>query len=120
MGTKQGPSVRMFGCTGCSLSVHLVVKFTDLSQPQTDASARQREPQNALARLTLQLFVAKTSIWNNGAIMAGVTMDNCLLDDCRPEKEGKITRCVKLCICVCVCVCVCMCVCVCVDRKSGG
>ena len=47
-----------------------------------------------MAEFTLELFTARASVWNNGAIEAGVTMENCVMDDCRPEKKGKVARCV--------------------------
>ena len=61
---------------------------------------------------TLELFTARTSVWNNGVIEAAVTLENCLMDDRRPEKKGKITRCVYyVCVCVWCVLCACMCVC---------
>ena len=41
-------------------------------------------------------------MWNNGVIEAAVTLENCLMDDCRAEKKDKIARCVCVCVRVCV------------------
>ena len=52
----------------------------------------QRDPAASLAKLTLQEFEAGTKMISNGEMTVTVSMEDCLLDDGRPQKKGGITR----------------------------
>ena len=52
----------------------------------------KRDPAASLAKLTLQKFEVGTKMISNGEMIATVSMEDCLLDDGRPEKKNGITR----------------------------
>ena len=52
----------------------------------------QRDLAASLAKLTLKKFEAGTKMVSNGEMTATVSMEDCLLDDGRPEKKNGITR----------------------------
>ena len=52
----------------------------------------ERHAADSLAKLTLQKFIAGTKMKSNGEMTATVSMEDCLLDDGRPEKKSGITR----------------------------
>lgn len=52
----------------------------------------ERDPADYLAQLTLQQFEFGTSMMSNGEIAVRAGMEDCLLDDKRPEKSDGIIR----------------------------
>lgn len=52
----------------------------------------ERNPAASLAKLTLKKFKAGTKMISNGEMTAIVSMQDCLLDDGRPEKKNGITK----------------------------
>ena len=52
----------------------------------------QRDSAASLAKLTLKKFEAGTKMVSNGEMTATVSMEDCLLDDGRPDKKNGITR----------------------------
>ena len=66
---------------------------------QTSASSSildKRDPTDYLAQLTLQQFEFGTNMMSNGNITVRTSMEDCLLDDKRPEKGGGIARYINL------------------------
>lgn len=66
--------------------------FVYLQASPNESITDERNPSASLAKLTLQKFEAGTKMISNGEMTATFSMEDCLLDDGRPEKKTGITK----------------------------
>ena len=69
--------------------IHFHLLYT---QDPLEESSWNRDPDLGLAQVTLLRFHAAASVKSTGTVTASAAMGNCVLEDCRSENEGKITR----------------------------
>ncbi|KAF5306759.1 hypothetical protein FQA39_LY01517 [Lamprigera yunnana] len=83
------------------LRVHTVIKFSLtmesfiinlFSKGSKFGTSPMHDPKNGLARFSLEVLSIKGRILSDNAIACSVLLVNCLMDDLRKDREGKLTR----------------------------
>ena len=75
-----------------NIIMHVYLLCHDMQASPSRTLTDQRDSAASLAKLTLKKFEAGTKMVSNGEMTATVSMEDCLLDDGRPEKKNGITR----------------------------
>ncbi len=90
--TLESIEIELYKASDIIFIMHVRYYYMHMQASPSRSLTDQRDSATSLAKLTLKNFEAGTKMISNGEMTATVSMEDCLLDDGRPEKKNGITR----------------------------